>query len=372
LGEAGDLFEQGFLFGVHAEVVEFEEEALAAEDTEADRFAVFGGDDGDAEVIVFAGGFHGDTAVVGQAFFGDIEAGHDFEAGDDGGVEGAESWGDGYVLEDTVDTILEADGVVVGFEVDIGGLEAEGFEEDLVDEVSDGGIDGAIVVEGFDIEDDVIVYLGEAFFITEALDGFGAEAEVFLDGGVDGAGGGEGDLDTFTEEEPEVAEVGLARGVAKGEREQFAIERGGDHAVVEDEFDGDDLEEVWVEREEVGFDEVEITELGEGAAGGFFGGEVEVDDGAVLGLVMAGLVAADLGELSGVDEALLEEDVPDVVGWGGVGILVHGWGGLLDGDFERGFGAEGELVGLAFCICDDEGGLEDIGYEDISDEVTAE
>ncbi|MFM1945376.1 MAG: hypothetical protein RI897_4358, partial [Verrucomicrobiota bacterium] len=49
-----------------------------------------------------------------------------------------------------------------------------------------------------------------------------------------------------------------------------------------------------------------------------------------------------------------------------------GGGGLLDGDFEGGFSAEGELVGLAFCIGDGEGGLGDIGDEDICDEVTAE
>ncbi|MFM1945377.1 MAG: hypothetical protein RI897_4359 [Verrucomicrobiota bacterium] len=241
--------------------------------------------------------------------------------------------GDGYILEDTVDAVFEADGVVVGFEVDIGGLEAEGFEEDLVDEVSDGGIDGAIVVEGFDIEDDILVDVGEAFFVAESLDGFCAEAEVFFDGGVDGAGGGEGDLDSFPEEEAEVTEVGLAWGFTEGESEEFAIERGGDHAVVEDEFDGDELEEVGVEGEEVGFDEVEVTELGEGAAGGFFGGEVEVDDGAMLGLVMAGLVASDLGELLGVDDALLEEEVPDVVGWGWVDIWVHGGWGLTGWGF---------------------------------------
>jgi hypothetical protein len=188
LGEAGEIGEEGFLVGFHAELAHVQEEVLAAEDPEADGLAVFGGDDGDAEVVFFAGGFHGDATVVGESFFGDIEAGHDFQARDDGAVELAEVGGDGDVLEQAVDAIFEADGGGIGFEVDIGGLEAEGFEEDLVDEISDGGIDGGVFDRRFDVEDDLLVELVQPAFGAQALDGFGAEAEVGFDGGVDGAG----------------------------------------------------------------------------------------------------------------------------------------------------------------------------------------
>src|SRR5947199_413137 len=83
----------------------------AAGDAQADGFAVFGRHDGDAQVVVFVAGFHGDAAVVGEALFGDVEAGHDLEARDDGGVEVAHVGGDGDGFEDAVHAVTEADGV---------------------------------------------------------------------------------------------------------------------------------------------------------------------------------------------------------------------------------------------------------------------
>ena len=192
LRQAGEVGEEGFLLWFHPELAHVQEEALAPEDPQADGLAVLGGHDGDAQVVFFAGGFHGDATVMGEPFFGDVEAGHDFQARDDGPVELAEVGGNGDVLEQAVDAVLQADGSGIRLEVDIGGLEAKGFEQDLVDQISDGGIDGGIFHRRFDVEDNLLVEFVQPAFGAQALDGFGAEAEVRFDGGVDGSWGWRG------------------------------------------------------------------------------------------------------------------------------------------------------------------------------------
>jgi hypothetical protein len=197
----------------------------------------------------------------------------------------------------------------------------------LIDEVGDGGVDRSVIRGGFDVEDDFLVELAEAAFGAEALDGFGAEAEVGFDGGVDGAWGGEDGLDAFAEEEAEVAEFDLFWGVAEGDGENLAVGGQGDHVIMEDEFDGDLLEDGGVERDGGEVDELEVPEGGEGAVGVFLGGVIEVDDDAVLREAEAVLASTNLFELSLGEFALFAEEVTDLAGGGiALGVRAHGAG----------------------------------------------
>jgi hypothetical protein len=72
LGEQ-DQFPHGLLLlGVHAQLGEVEEEGVAAEDPQADGFAVLGGDDRGAEIVILGLRLQGDTAVLRQPAFGDV------------------------------------------------------------------------------------------------------------------------------------------------------------------------------------------------------------------------------------------------------------------------------------------------------------
>src|SRR4030095_9816247 len=57
------------------------------ENTQDHRLAVEHRDDADADVDLAAADLEADAAVLGQAFFGDVEVAEDLEAGNDGCLE---------------------------------------------------------------------------------------------------------------------------------------------------------------------------------------------------------------------------------------------------------------------------------------------
>ena len=134
--EAAEVF-GGEADDVERELGELLGHGLFVEHAEDGVFAVHGGHDGDAEVDEAALVADAETAVLGDAALGDVELGHDLDAGKDGLVVLAGDGGHG-LLEDAVDAVLDEERVVEGFEVDIGGAAFEGRKDGGVDKADDG------------------------------------------------------------------------------------------------------------------------------------------------------------------------------------------------------------------------------------------
>ena len=89
-----------------------------------------------------------DAPVLGEAALGDVEAGHDLDAGDDGGGEVGRR-GFGFV-EDAVVAVADAETVFEGLDVDVGREGLDGAGDEAVDEADDGGLGGE-VFEAFSV-----------------------------------------------------------------------------------------------------------------------------------------------------------------------------------------------------------------------------
>ena len=165
-GEADDI---------KRELGEFLAHRLFVEHAEHGVFAVHSGHDADAEVDEAALVANAETAVLRDAALGDVELGHDLDAGQDGLVVLARDGRHG-LLQHAVDAVLDEERVVEGFEVDIGSAALERGEDGGVDEADDGG---DVVVRGELLDGDVFVGVlfagehveGEAFagFVEHAL-----------------------------------------------------------------------------------------------------------------------------------------------------------------------------------------------------------
>jgi hypothetical protein len=125
--------------GIEAELVEAEEDLAAGEQAQGGALAVDGGDGGDADVDFLAFDAHVDAAVLGEAFLGDVHAGHHLDAGEDGGLVALELGRHRGLVQDAVDAVADAQFVLGRLEMDVGGAVLEGLPDDLVDELDDAG-----------------------------------------------------------------------------------------------------------------------------------------------------------------------------------------------------------------------------------------
>ncbi len=139
--DAVGFLEQGFGFaaqvGLELEAVEVE--FFLAEKTQGDAFAFDRGDGGDADVDELATDLEVDPAILGEAAFGDVELGHDLEAGEHRLLELLDVFGNGDFAEATVDAVAHAEFFLHGFDVNIGGVLFESLADDLVHEFDDRG-----------------------------------------------------------------------------------------------------------------------------------------------------------------------------------------------------------------------------------------
>jgi hypothetical protein len=223
VGHGEDFTEELEFLGAHAEVLESHEAGVLAEESHDDGFAVDHGDDGDTDIDFAAFEADFDPAVLGDAFFCDIEGAEDFDTGDDGGLEAFDTGGDRDILEHAVDAVADAEFVLEGFYVDIGGAEGDGVTEDLVYEADDGGIFGGFVEVGFRI-----LVFGEdleAFFLFEEVECVGADAEVFFDFALEGFGGGEDGQEFQAGEGAEAIEARGSEEPATGDLDRIAFLR---------------------------------------------------------------------------------------------------------------------------------------------------
>lgn len=175
-----------FRFSGGIEAEEFEVESLLAEQAEADAFAIDRGNGRDADIDGLPAELEGEPAILGQAPFGNIEVGHDFEAGNDRGLEELELGWDRDFPKDAIDAVADLEIVFQWFDVNVGGAFVECFADELVDETDDGGFRVVTIEDvGFLTEIGKVVGGGGAF--EHFRKGFGPNsiggANAFEDGG---------------------------------------------------------------------------------------------------------------------------------------------------------------------------------------------
>ena len=130
------LFQNLVVILFHAEFVDAEDLALAAEQAEDEGLPVGAGEGGDAEIDLLAADPARHAPVLRQAAFGDVEAGEEFQARGDRVEAGARL--NRTDTEDAVDAEAHDELALLGLDVDVGGAGAGGFADDAVD-IGDGG-----------------------------------------------------------------------------------------------------------------------------------------------------------------------------------------------------------------------------------------
>ncbi len=118
VGLGDHLAELGDQLGAHADLVQVQRHHRAVEHADDHALAEHGGQDADAHVDRVAADGQLDAAVLGQAALGDVELGHDLDAGEDGLVMLAGDRGHG-LLEYAVDAVFDHEAVVEGLEMDV-------------------------------------------------------------------------------------------------------------------------------------------------------------------------------------------------------------------------------------------------------------
>ena len=116
-----------------AEIVEIARGAV--EQAHHDAFAVERRQRGDAEIDFAAQNLDLDAAVLRQAALGDVELGHQLEAGDDGGLQFARRML--LAEEHAVDAVADAEFLLERLDVDVAGALLDGVGDHGVDQADD-------------------------------------------------------------------------------------------------------------------------------------------------------------------------------------------------------------------------------------------
>jgi hypothetical protein len=241
---------------VESEMTELLAHRLLVEHAEDGVLAMDSGHDGDAEVDEAGLVAYAETAVLRDAALGDVELAHDLDAGEDGVVMLAGDGGHGR-LQHAVDAVLDDDGIVVGFDVDVGGAALERGEDGGVDQTNDGA---DVFFAGQLLNGDVFVLVfiasehveGEAFarFVENALRLLG-----FLEQVGDLREGGDAGEDAVTEEAGDFVEHHEAGGIADSDDQQVLLLLDGHEVVAEHELDRDGAEKIVLDFEVFEVDE---------------------------------------------------------------------------------------------------------------------
>jgi hypothetical protein len=112
------------------------------EQSQHGALAVCAGQRGDSHVHRAPTQAQADTAVLRQAFFRDVELGHDFQARNQRRVQGAV--GLYHLAEHAVDAKAHAGVALVGLDVDVAGALAHGLRQQRVEHADDGRVVGRL------------------------------------------------------------------------------------------------------------------------------------------------------------------------------------------------------------------------------------
>ena len=119
----------------HAQRGEVEVFRGFVEQAQHDAFAVVGGQGGNAHIDGLAGNAHADAAILRQAFFGNVEAGHDLDARHHRRMQRAV--GRDHIAQHAVEAVADDGLAFVRLDVDVRGFFAHGLGEQGVDHADD-------------------------------------------------------------------------------------------------------------------------------------------------------------------------------------------------------------------------------------------
>ena len=132
------LFQHRLVLRIQAKSIHAQQTAAAHEQPKADALAVDGGHRGNADIDFLAADAQADAAVLRQAFFRDVHARHDLDAGDDRGLETLQLRGHRRLVQHAVHAVPDAQVGLHRFHVDIRRPVLVGFPDDLIHEFDDG------------------------------------------------------------------------------------------------------------------------------------------------------------------------------------------------------------------------------------------
>src|SRR5206468_8243841 len=111
----------------------------ARQQAQRNAFAVNGRNGGNADVDFFAFNTDVDTTVLRETFFRDVHPRHNFDTGDERRLEPFQLRRHRSLVQNTVDTIANAQLVFGRFKMNVRRAIFESFPDDLVNELDDAG-----------------------------------------------------------------------------------------------------------------------------------------------------------------------------------------------------------------------------------------
>ena len=315
VGGADGLLEVLEGVGVEAELGEVELEGLFIEQAHDGFLPVDGGEGGDAEVDFVGVVAELDAAVLGEAAFGDVEVGHDLDAGDEGGLQ---ALGGGHdLVEHAVDAEADAEDLFVGLEVDVGGAAADGIDQDHVDESDERRLVGRLLqFEDVDLAAAAIVVrqdLDLARLVLQFADDIGQDGVLpviaALDRLLDRALRRHHRHDAKRGEELDVVEGEDVGGVGHRQRKRVSGSFDREHLVLAGHVPGHELEDVGIDVELGERDRGDAVLPGEEADKLLLGQELEPDQHRPELVAGPPLVGEGALQLLARDQAFPDEQI---------------------------------------------------------------
>ena len=163
-----------------AQLIQGKQHRLLVENSHHHGAAECGGNNAHTQVDVTVLGLDLEPAILRQAFFGNVEVGENLDAADDRGVETANLGRHVGGMQHAVDAIANSQVFFIGFDMDIAGAVANRLQENLIDQLDDGGFLRLLDQVGI-VDVEVTDHLNALVFADHLLDGTTTDAEVLLD-----------------------------------------------------------------------------------------------------------------------------------------------------------------------------------------------
>src|SRR4051812_19875303 len=287
VGPVDGVLERLERLGIETELGHVELQVALVEESHDDLLAEERRADGDAEVhLASLAELELDAAVLREAALGDVQLGHDLQTAGDGRLQ---LHGRLHRLEEhAVHAVADAEVLLVGLDVDVGGALLDGVEEDEVHELDDRRVGGALLEVDDVLVVVVVVDLDLALFepLHHLVVRGGLVGVVALQGLLDGLLGGDNDFDVVAGEELDVVDGVDVRRVAHRQDEGVARAVHRNALVLLGHVPGDELHHLRVDVEFLQVDRRNAVLLREEA------GELRLLDEAELGQVVADAAAS--------------------------------------------------------------------------------